>query len=41
MGTRVAPILFKKVRVQGKEIRSAKQLERTGFDLSVPVTFEP
>jgi len=40
MGTNVAPVLFKNVTINGTKIRDAKQLERAGFDLSVPVKFE-
>ena len=40
MGTNVAPVLFKNVTINGAKIRNAKQLERAGFDLSVPVKFE-
>ena len=38
MGTNVAPVLFKNVKVNGAKIRDAEQLERAGFDLSVPVS---
>jgi polygalacturonase len=40
MGTNVAPVLFKNVTINGAKIRNAGQLERAGFDLSVPVKFE-
>jgi hypothetical protein len=40
MGTNVAPVLFKNVTIKGAKIRNAEQLERAGFDLSVPVKFE-
>jgi hypothetical protein len=40
MGTNVAPILFKNVTINGTKIRDAEQLEKAGFDLSVPVKFE-
>jgi hypothetical protein len=40
MGTNVAPILFKNVTINGTKIRDAKQLEKAGFDVSVPVKFE-
>jgi hypothetical protein len=40
MGQNVAPILFKNVKANGTVIRDARQLERAGFDLSVPVKFE-
>jgi hypothetical protein len=39
MGSRVAPILFKNVTMNGTVIQDAGQLEQTGFDLSVPVKF--
>ncbi len=41
MGQHVAPVLFKNVRINGAVIENAEQLERTGFDLSVPAKFEP
>jgi len=41
MGTNVAPILFKNVRMNGELIRTAAQLKRTGFELLAPVKFEP
>ncbi|MGA3182834.1 MAG: glycosyl hydrolase family 28-related protein [Verrucomicrobiota bacterium] len=41
MGSQVAPILFKNVKMNGTLILSAEQLRQTGFDLSVPVKFEP
>jgi polygalacturonase len=40
MGTNVAPVRFKNVEINGAVMRNAKQLERAGFDLSVPVKFE-
>ncbi|HMD72006.1 MAG TPA: glycosyl hydrolase family 28-related protein [Bryobacteraceae bacterium] len=40
-GKNVAPILFKNVKVNGAVIRNAGQLRQAGFDLSVPVKFEP
>jgi hypothetical protein len=40
MGTNVAPVLFKNVKINGAVMQNAKQLERAGFDLSVPVKFE-
>jgi hypothetical protein len=40
MGTNVAPVLFKNVKINGAKIRDAEQLEQAGFDLSVPVKFE-
>ncbi len=41
MGQQVAPVLFKNLKIDGAAIRSAEQLRRAGFDLSVPVKFEP
>ena len=41
MGTQVAPILFKNVKMNGEALKSADQLKAAGFDLSVPVKFEP
>ncbi len=40
-GSNVAPILFKNVTVNGAVVRNAEELTRAGFDLSVPVKFEP
>ncbi|MGD1043498.1 MAG: hypothetical protein ABR913_10645, partial [Sedimentisphaerales bacterium] len=41
MGKNVAPVVFKNVKIDGAVIRNAEQLKRAGFDLSVPVKFEP
>jgi len=41
MGQNVAPVLFKNVEINGEAIQNAEQLNRAGFDLSVPVKFEP
>jgi hypothetical protein len=41
MGSKVAPILFKHVTMNGNLIQSADQLKQTGFDIQVPVQFEP
>jgi hypothetical protein len=41
MGKNVAPIVFKNVKINGAVIRNADQLTRAGFELSVPVKFEP
>jgi len=41
MGQHVDPVLFKHVEINGAAIGNAQQLERTGFDLSVPVKIEP
>ena len=41
MGSKVGPVLFKNVKMDGKLIQSAEQLIQTGFDLSVPAKFEP
>ena len=41
MGSKVGPVLFKNVKMNGKLIQSADQLIQTGFDLQVPAKFEP
>ena len=41
MGKNVGPVLFKNVKMNGQALRNADQLRREGFDLSVPVKFEP
>jgi hypothetical protein len=41
MGKNVGPVLFKNVKINGQVIRNADQLTKAGFDLSVPVKFEP
>jgi hypothetical protein len=41
MGKKVAPILFKNVKVNGAVVRNADQLKQAGFTVSVPVKFEP
>jgi len=41
MGQHVGPVLFKNVRINGASVRNAAQLKQAGFDLSVPVKFEP
>jgi hypothetical protein len=41
MGVGVAPILFKNDRMNGVVLRSAEQLKRDNFELSVPVKFAP
>jgi hypothetical protein len=41
MGSKVGPILFKNVKMNGEILKSEEQLKATGFDLSVPVKFEP
>jgi len=40
MGSGVAPILFKNVKMNGQVVKSADDIKATGFDLSVPVKFE-
>jgi hypothetical protein len=40
-GKNVGPVLFKNVKIGGVKIRNAEQLKRAGFDVSVPVKFEP
>jgi len=41
MGSGVAPILFKNVKMNGEVVKSVDQIKATGFDLSVPVKIEP
>jgi hypothetical protein len=41
IGKNVAPVVFKNVKIDGAVIRNAEQLKRAGFDLFVPVKFEP
>ena len=41
MGPKVGTVLFKHVTMNGAIIKTDEQLKRTGFDLSVPVKFEP
>jgi hypothetical protein len=41
MGQDVGPVLFKHVKINGVAIGNTQQLERAGFDLSVPVKIEP
>jgi hypothetical protein len=41
MGSQVAPILFKNVKMNGEVLKSVEQLTASGFDLSVPAKFEP
>ena len=41
MGQHVAPVLFRNLTINGAAIGNAEQLERAGFDLSVPVRIEP
>lgn len=41
MGRNVAPVLFKNVKFNDSVVSNAEQLERAGFDVSVPVKFEP
>ena len=40
-GKNVAPILFKNLKINGVVVQNAEQLTQAGFDLSVPVKFEP
>jgi len=40
-GKNVGPILFKNVTIGGVKIRNLDQLKKAGFDVSVPVKFEP
>jgi polygalacturonase len=41
MGTNVAPILFKNVKMNGVAIRTEEQLRRAGYEVYAPVKFEP
>jgi hypothetical protein len=41
IGGGVDPVLFRNVRINGAVVRNAEQMKRAGFDLSVPVKFEP
>jgi hypothetical protein len=41
MGKNVAPVLFKNVKFNDSVIENADQLKQAGFDLLVPVKFEP
>jgi hypothetical protein len=41
MGTNVAPILFKNVKMNGVAIRTEEQLRRAGYEVYTPVKFEP
>ncbi len=41
MGTNVAPIVFKNVKMDGQLLRNADQLKRNGYEVYVPVKFEP
>ena len=41
MGTHVAPVLFKHVKMDGAALKNAEQLKGAGVDLLVPVRFEP
>lgn len=40
VGRRVDPVVFRNVRINGAVIGNAEELERAGFDLSVPVRIE-
>jgi hypothetical protein len=40
-GKNVGPVLFKHLKINGVVIRNVAQLRRAGFDVSVPVKFEP
>jgi len=41
MGSNVAPILFRHVIMDGKVLRNEGQLKRAGYEVYVPVKFEP
>ena len=40
-GQHVGPVLFEHVKINGAVIGNVEQLRQAGFDLSVPVKFEP
>jgi hypothetical protein len=40
MGPKVAPILFKNVKIDGVVVRSEQQLKRDGYEFSAPVAFK-
>jgi hypothetical protein len=40
-GKNVGPVLFKNVKIDGVVIRNLEQLRRAGYEVSVPVKFEP
>jgi hypothetical protein len=40
-GKNFGPVLFKNLKISGVVIRNADQLRRAGFDIRVPVKFEP
>jgi Pectate lyase superfamily protein len=41
MGTNAAPVLFKNVKMNGETLRNVDQLKRNGYEVYVPVKFEP
>jgi len=41
MGTNVAPIVFKNVKMDGAVLHDEDQLKRAGYEVYVPVKFEP
>ena len=41
MGSNVAPIVFKNDRINGAVVRNGDQLKRDGYEIFVPVKFEP
>jgi len=41
MGTNAAPILLRSVRMNRETVRNAGQLKRDGYEVFVPVKFEP
>jgi hypothetical protein len=41
MGQHVGEVLFQNLKIDGAAIGNAEQLRQAGFDLSVPVRFEP
>ena len=41
MGSNVGPVLFKNDTIQGETVRSVDDLKRDGYEIFVPVNFEP
>ena len=41
MGSNVAPIVFKHVKMNGEVLRNEEELKRAGYEVYVPVKFEP
>jgi hypothetical protein len=41
MGSNVAPIVFRNDTINGEAVRNAGDLKRNGYEIFVPVKFEP